>query len=577
MRLRAISLIVIGMATAAAAQAPEGHRYINLVANADRALQHDYRFGWYQAESVTKDVDATYLGIALDPSQVGRSLEWVMTSAQDANQEYFRQVATVHGGRWRFDFAPTGTAFAAGTYAGYVRTYMLDSGGAVTQNIMVAREVLTVLRSPGWENVPVIGPITSTNYIRYPDVWPDGHLLSRSNGVPIAVPPPTGGGTGTVDTAGLLTTNDFADTTSVTWSSSNGVMRATAQSSWTLLKKSGISLTGTYQLGPGLSVEDDVIDAAIDEDAYMATPLGTASSGRAPVWLPSPYETAVWRDVASFSELPANGDPQVVWFNPDTGSFFLSQPYAYYQGPMSTNNISIGTNVAIFAEIGTNTFIVPPGVTMLQVKGWGQAGHNGNTATRGGYGGYVNGYLPVTAGESLTIIVPGSFSSNHRQGGYPGGGSIPLSSTTAGAGGGAGQLWRGTNLLTVVAGGGGGGAASFGGAGGGLIGQDGHNGAIGGTQIAGGNSGSGAGDYLIGGSGLSLLGSNTGGGGAGYYGGGAFANSSGAGGSSYKDQLLFSISFQGPFTEDSDYQAGWAARSASTFSPGGQGGWVIRW
>lgn len=530
------------------------------------------RVEWFQADTVRR-----HYQFILDGSPAALTnashVTWRVFSNSEPILTYISMTGTIVNAAAAevfFQLAPSNSNLQVGRYRGYVVSWKVDGTNVVEDKLLV-RQAIQVQFSDDSQGYPFVGPQTWTDSVQLPESWPAGWpLVSYDGGQTTTARNPAdfGGGAGITG----LTSNDFADTATVTWTRTGGVMRATAQSSGTLLKKSGISLTGTYQIGPGLSVDGDVIDASIDASAYMPTPLGDATTGRAPVHLPSPYDTAVWRDVASFESLPASGDPQVVWFNPATGGFFFSQPYAYYQGPMSTNNISIGTNVAIFAEIGTNTFVVPPGVTMLQVKGWGQAGHNSATASRGGYGGHVQGYLPVTAGESLTLIIAGSLPGmSHMAGGIPNGGSAQNNN---GGGGGSSILFRGTNLLAVAAGGGGTYVAGFGGDAGGLVGG---NGSISGQGVGGSQSVGGylAGGYLTGGHGTG----NAGGGGGGYYGGGGAVNSggTGGGGSSYIGGLLFAFTVTGPFSVDSDYQAGWAQRSASTMSPGGQGGWVTRW
>lgn len=213
------------------------------------------------------------------------------------------------------------------------------------------------------------------------------------------------------------------------------------------------------------------------------------------------------------------------------------------------------------------TYIVPPGVTSIQVECWGgqaEATTPDDFApfSTGGLGGYVIGNLAVTPGETLNIYVGGQGTSG--SGGFNGGGTggygtgSTHSSGYAGSGGGASDVRQGGTALTdrvIVAGGGGGGGRNYtnggcvpcgtggnGGAGGGIVGTDGDDpgggvydhfnvgaGGSGGTDLAGGAGGDGTegtsgnpGVLGVGGEGIDgTQGVASGGGGGGYYGGGA--------------------------------------------------------
>jgi N-acetylneuraminic acid mutarotase len=154
----------------------------------------------------------------------------------------------------------------------------------------------------------------------------------------------------------------------------------------------------------------------------------------------------------------------------------------------------------IYNTQGADTFVVPSGVTSIEVKIWsgGGGGGAGGSAAAGGAGGgsgYVNAEIPVTPGESLTIYVGG-------------GGRAGVRNTAGGGGGGGGysSIYRGSTLLAIVGGGGGGGGGTnaaartggFGGAGGGTTGLTGGTaggtaplptGGIGGSPTAGGAAG----------------------------------------------------------------------------------------
>ncbi len=340
----------------------------------------------------------------------------------------------------------------------------------------------------------------------------------------------------------------------------------------TTLRKGSINLMGVYRLGDTLDVDGDTIDtthASIDPNGLTYTfgePVGGMS---APIWQAAPYENAQWRLVPNFAALPDSGDPLALWWHPTESYWFLDQPYAFTQGPLDTNVLFIGTNVAAFSFTGvTNTFIVPPAVSNIQVKLWGGAGGQAGTANVGGQGGYVTGFLPVTAGESLYIVVAGTTNiSQPYIGQFPNGGKAALA-----GGGGSSIIARGTNILAVAGGGGGARLTSLGGNGGGLTGVtgSGSTGGTGGTQTTGGVT---DGAWLSAGSTTSI---NTSGGGGGWYGGG-YGNATGGGGSSYIDMLIAGVTFSFANTFDDDYAAGVGVPSASTQTAGGPGRIVIRW
>lgn len=197
------------------------------------------------------------------------------------------------------------------------------------------------------------------------------------------------------------------------------------------------------------------------------------------------------------------------------------------------------------------TYTVPAGVTKLLVQLWGAGG--------GASGGYTQGYLDVTPGENLTLIVGEKGKSNGTSGSCGGGG--PVAGPSPGmSGGGRSAIHRGSTELMTAGGGGGSGGGYWGGQGGigggttagsgPVSGTCGHGGQ-GGTQSAGGAGGTGssymngtAGSAFQGGTGGSHSctgGCRGGGGGGGYFGGGGGAagatscaiGGGGGGGSSY--------------------------------------------
>ena len=205
----------------------------------------------------------------------------------------------------------------------------------------------------------------------------------------------------------------------------------------------------------------------------------------------------------------------------------------------------------------TESFIVPTGITSLNVSltGAGGGGGNGNAQT-GGTGGFVSGKLSVTPGETLTVIVGkggilNSSAGSSTFGGGGGAGAVFGNVGYAGSGGGRTAIQRsGADIVTAGGGGGGGqgggGGAGQGGAGGGLTGgrviSSGYGG-YGGTQSAGGAGGGGTAEAgVLAQGGRGDTGSYTGGGGGGYYGGGGATNTmGGGGGSSYVANLTGTV------------------------------------
>ena len=127
---------------------------------------------------------------------------------------------------------------------------------------------------------------------------------------------------------------------------------------------------------------------------------------------------------------------------------------------------------------GTVSYVVPAGVTSVEVKAWGAGGGGGGPATApggdGGPGGFVSAtILPVTPKETLTLVI--------GSGGV--GGTVP-GNGSGGGGGGFSAVMRGPTYVMVAGGGGGAGAGrpnadgGRGGAGGGASGTAGYGGVI---------------------------------------------------------------------------------------------------
>jgi len=237
---------------------------------------------------------------------------------------------------------------------------------------------------------------------------------------------------------------------------------------------------------------------------------------------------------------------------------------------------------------GSATYVVPAGVTSVQVEVWGAQGQaltdEQYDESTGGLGGYAIGNLAVTPGEVLNIYVGGTGTEVVAgfNGGALGGFGTPSDGDAgrAGSGGGASDIRQGGTGLAnrvIVGGGGGGGGRDYvngscqpcgtggnGGAGGGIVGTNGSDpadpiygfyfnpgaGGKGGTAVAGGLGGDGPEgvDGAPGTSGNGGIGRDgsysvaSGGGGGGWFGGGGGASADsgsgkagggGAGGSSY--------------------------------------------
>jgi hypothetical protein len=191
------------------------------------------------------------------------------------------------------------------------------------------------------------------------------------------------------------------------------------------------------------------------------------------------------------------------------------------------------------------SFVVPTGVTSLRVDVVGAQGVGpGAGFSPGGSGGRVQATLPVTPGETLTIMVGGTRAlPSDGSGGFNGGGD---GGNGGWGGGGASDIRRGATWLIIAGGGGGAGrgaggpfgafASGVGGPGGGLVGGDGTVSGLagkGGTQSSGGAGGNAAPGAIPGSPGTPQLGGNGGagvndpfvrqggaGGGGGYFGGG---------------------------------------------------------
>ena len=275
---------------------------------------------------------------------------------------------------------------------------------------------------------------------------------------------------------------------------------------------------------------------------------------------------------------------QIISVNsPGTYSVMVNGPCGSGSDQVVVTACPSNTNCIEFVPTGSiQTWIVPTGVNLIEVKMWGAAGGGGpdpiNNA--GGGGGYTEFTMEVTPGDQLEISVgtAGQVAVGNTGGigGWPSGGNggsgnriesingSPMEVGGAGGGGGATLIRTVPSNVLLAAAGGGGGAAfnRSGGGGGGLEAEYSATNneyglcGFGGTQTAGGSTASNefcphpvsgtAGSFLLGGIGATDLGGSSdrvggGGGGDGYYGGGGGGSqdgcfgvgSPGGGGSGY--------------------------------------------
>ena len=185
-----------------------------------------------------------------------------------------------------------------------------------------------------------------------------------------------------------------------------------------------------------------------------------------------------------------------------------------------------------YTYTGSNqSFVVPSGITSVNVYMWG-AGGGAGLGAGGGAGCYVQGVLTVTPGETLTIVVgqgggnkASSFGKTYGGGGAGGGLDNGRSDIVSSQGGGRSAIVRSsTDLVTAAAGGGGRGGR--GGRGKLVTGENGTGAATGGSQTAGGTNN---GAIYSGGNANQ---DNSAGGGSGYYGGGGGGQDQAGGGGS---------------------------------------------
>lgn len=249
----------------------------------------------------------------------------------------------------------------------------------------------------------------------------------------------------------------------------------------------------------------------------------------------------------------------------------------------------------IYDYTGGNQSYVVGDETSITVYAWGSRGGTGPTALGpfpGGGGGYIEAVVPVTPGETLTVMV-GGHGSDDGTAVYGGGAAGGQSASRYGGGGGGRSAVRRSGVDLCTAGGGGGGGISAVGGGGGGADGGGLSGGLGGTSSAPGAGGDsdggtdgGAGSGYSGGTGAHFnVGdppdSVAGGGGGGWFGGGGggaigeASGGGGGGGGSHAEYLVESIAA----TDDqhanpsNPYYPGTEATGRVVIVPG-NGGWT---
>ena len=292
-------------------------------------------------------------------------------------------------------------------------------------------------------------------------------------------------------------------------------------------------------------------------DLYATSGTGSSATFTASEvgWTNSPYNRALVATAASSCN-------SIATVAPASGTSFTATAASTPVPGTCTLTLSDGSGQSQTVTLAYTQFtysgaaqsiVVPAGLTSIAITAYGAQGETCGFSGNGGPGGETQGTLTVNGGDTLYVVVGGTFGNG---GGFNGGGS-GAGATGPEGGGGASDVRLGSALeedRVVVAGGGGGGDNSAGlcdsgGAGGGLVGgAPSYGTATGGTQTAGGSGGSSSGNtgqsgaLGVGGNAAPVSGGYFGGGGGGYYGGGGGAGSPGAGGSSYYDTSVTNAS-----------------------------------
>jgi hypothetical protein len=180
------------------------------------------------------------------------------------------------------------------------------------------------------------------------------------------------------------------------------------------------------------------------------------------------FQGGTWQEVKNFTVKTRNGDVPIK-------KGYTKVDGVWKQFYPSTGSVS-------FSSVGSNTFVVPPGIFKLNVlasgAGGGGGGYDaGHPGSAGRSGTQITGTISVNPGDIITISVggagtPGGSGSGYGAGvggyssvGYDGGhGGEPGSAGWSGGGGGGGAatviLVNGV-VAAVAAGGGGGGGGGW--------------------------------------------------------------------------------------------------------------------
>jgi hypothetical protein len=381
---------------------------------------------------------------------------------------------------------------------------------------------------------------------------------------------------------------------------SQGLAYEVTDGSVTTQKLAGSSVT-TVKLADSSITTSKIVDGSITStkvDSLSSTGTGgivlpSGTSAQRPVSPPngsSRYNTDLKCNEYYFNTFWLTGDPSVVPVSP-AGSTSWS-----YNSSSSYNSIIGKTWTAAGERTSDSTWVVPAGVYFIFVKMWGAGGGGGayggwRQGSNAGGGGYTQGIIPVTPGETITYRVgQRGYSRWSTNKAYPDGGGSSTGggdNQYCGSGGGSTSikvLSLSSEYCMFAGGGGGGGCANgyafnSGGAGGGLQGQPGAYTAYnsGGTNFGGGgkqDSGGrgGTGNNTTGGAGSFKQGgthqngnSYGGGGGGGWYGGGsgAYGGSSmggGGGGSGYVHPSIIGLTMTGSGNIPANHSDPWLGR-----------------
>jgi hypothetical protein len=290
---------------------------------------------------------------------------------------------------------------------------------------------------------------------------------------------------------------------------------ATARTSTNVI--GGIASVTQLQVGPGITTVGFI--TATSAYAGVAT-VGflTATSAYAGVaTVGFLTATSAYAGVATVGFLTATN----IWVSGVStfvgNSYFSNSIGVGITNPTSSLSVNgstvIGTQIlnmtglsSTFTTVGSNTFIVPAGVTKISAVliggGGAGGGSDGSSGGNGGGGGglrYVNDF-PVTPGQTLDVFVGGGGVGSGGVGGNGGNSSITGIATAFGGTGGASDYQQAVGAGGVGSGGSGGGTGGSGGkatlttgaGGGGAAGYSG-NGGTGGDATFGGLAGSGGG------------------------------------------------------------------------------------